>query len=152
MSAVEEYHNGVHAEDWSDVVCKRLADAAIAELEAELERVDCFPGHLAWLHEHYPETVFDGSSGDVGAVNVVLSRQLLQAEAERDALRAGMVRIIQCHNYAMQIPRAHPLGFATTSTVDGYNCADVLAVVHEVFPDFSAWDEARWQPREGGGG
>ena len=58
------------------------ANARIAELEAENERIDSFDGHLDWLHEHYPETTFDGSSGDLGAVNVVLSRKLMQAEAE----------------------------------------------------------------------
>jgi hypothetical protein len=56
--------------------------ARIVELEAENERIDSFDGHLDWLHEHYPETTFDGSSGDLGAVNVVLSRKLMQAEAE----------------------------------------------------------------------
>jgi hypothetical protein len=58
----------------------RLADAAIVALYERLNRLDSFDGHLEWLHEHYPETVFDGSSGDLGAVNVVLSRKLLEAE------------------------------------------------------------------------
>jgi hypothetical protein len=57
------------------------ADAAIAALCERLNRLDSFDGHLEWLHEHYPETVFDASSRDVGAVNVVLSRKLLEAQA-----------------------------------------------------------------------
>jgi hypothetical protein len=60
----------------------------VAELAAENERIDSFDGHLDWLHEHYPETAFDGSSGDIGAVNVVLSRKLLEAVAELAALKA----------------------------------------------------------------
>jgi hypothetical protein len=67
-------------------------EARIAELEAKLERIDSFDGHLDWLREHYPETTFDGSSGDIGAVNVVLARKLLQAEAEMAALKAELAK------------------------------------------------------------
>jgi len=49
MSAVEEYRDGVHTDDWSDVVCKRLADAAIAELEAEKEGWE--RSHKVWCDD-----------------------------------------------------------------------------------------------------
>lgn len=69
-------------EDLESFTACREQTERIAELEAELERIDSFDGHLAWLHEHYPADIFTGESGDLGAVNVALSRKLLQAEAE----------------------------------------------------------------------
>jgi len=68
----------------ADAVDAELAakDKRIAELDAEVERIDSFSGHLEWLHEHYPADIFTGESGDLGPVTVALSRKLLEAEAE----------------------------------------------------------------------
>lgn len=65
-------------------------------------------------------------------------------EAENERLKDGLVRIIQCNNYPLTITAVDlETGESGPHCVDGYNCSDVLAVIHDVFPDFSAWDEER---------
>ena len=60
------------------------ADAALAALYQKWQEAESWPGLLAFLDRVYPESVFDGASGDPGPQIVLLTRALGKAQAERD--------------------------------------------------------------------
>jgi len=55
-------------------------------LRAKLTRAESFDGVLDLLRSRYPSDVFDGSSGDAGAMVAVLTQKLADAEREINAL------------------------------------------------------------------
>ena len=70
-----------------------LADAALAALWERVQFAESWPGLLAFLNRVFPESVFDGSSGDQGPRIVVLTRALGRAVAERDKAEAECDRL-----------------------------------------------------------
>jgi hypothetical protein len=64
--------------------CAAAADAALAEVWPELERLRSWAGLMETLDEHYPAEVFDGSSGDPGPRIVALTREVDRLREGRD--------------------------------------------------------------------
>lgn len=91
----------------------RAGDDDLAFLLDELDRLHTWSGLMSLLDEHYPAEVFDGSSGDLGARIVTLTRALdavLQARAtiegrqrdEIDRLRFVISSFADCFRTALE--------------------------------------------------
>ena len=139
------------------------AEQAEAELETVLgEKVECgrtiaaLEAELAALKRTTATcmTIIEEKNAELAALKAINQPLLDQNEllkAELAALREGIIRIIQCHNYPLVIEAIDvATGEQGPHTVDGYNCSDVLAVIHEVLleakfvqmsvtPDFGGW-------------
>jgi hypothetical protein len=64
----------------------KKAEAERAELEAELDELDSYNGHLAWMDKHYPLDVPYFSEGeDVGCQVMRLSRKVMEQQAAHAA-------------------------------------------------------------------
>jgi hypothetical protein len=59
----------------------------IPALRAEIARLNSWDGMMSILDKHYPESVFDGSSGDDGPRMIVMLRLIDKPRAEVEHLR-----------------------------------------------------------------
>lgn len=69
---------------------------------AKLSRATSFDGVMDFLRSRYPSEVFDGSSGDAGAMVAVLAQRLEAVTKERDEIHDRMRRGALASDYAQR--------------------------------------------------